>query len=666
MGVKYRNEYKAFDNSVWRIDISLDTYNSAIINIVSVSEQPAIPQYDPSDNDDIYSPYIKSSVDLSFYNRNNEMDISELQLAGDKDFKVTVYKDDVIYWKGFILSEGLSRPFTGSVETISLTATDGLSLLEDMPYVHKDLPVDYARTINTRCPINYIRQILFADVNLGNPLPIRWSNNIRCAAFNDDFFAGSVAWAVDNAGLYSYQSREFADLVQPQKCGYILEGFMRAIGARIYQAAGRWNIRRINLYPSKSFGYKQVQGDLGYINLVTGTDNIGKIIGTGTTGSYPFIKEDANILTDPGLKSCKVEYQANTRENILPNGSQDMVTSSSGRPYYWGLIAGSIGFANTNPSIDGRSGYSTKIYNSGTIGIDPPTYFVLNPESPSEFGLPVDAKILVQRIQFGFVFSIVSGFPLDGDGYVDFNTKPFKIQVILNTYYGTYYLNENGFWQILDTYIGIIPPDGTKVKPLDSVRIDFNRFQGILLPEPPDELDETKEYNIKVRFKAELKQEYFVDNIYINIEGNNDIYEAGITDTKNTKTEDLSLDISSSYGGYMLSNFMTGWQNSGQEFIFDEGAFTSGSLTSILARAVMRCKYAPQRKIDLTINVRGFNWTFDEFYSVVTFGTSVFVPVKATYNTETCEVKMTIIECRNDNVSLYTKHYGSNDSINSN
>lgn len=663
MGVKYRNEYKAFDNSVWKTEILLDTYNSQIIELRSVSEQAVTPQYESSDTDDIYSPYIKSSVDFSFYNRSNEMDVAELQLAGDKDFRVIIYKDGGLYWSGFLLCEGLSRPFTGSVETINLTATDGLALLDDMDYVHKDLPVNMALTMNVRCPLNYMRQILISGDNLGVALPIRWSNNLRCAAFNDDAFAGSLAWAVDDVGLYSYQTSEFSDIVQPKKCGYILFGFMRAFGCRIFQAGGRWNIRRVNLYPSKTFGYKQVQGDLGFINLITGNDSLGKNIG-GT--GYPFIGEDAVILTEPGLKSCTVEYTANVRENIVPNGSQDKVGLLSTDIYYWGFVDPVSSSSQRAPSIDGRSGYSALLLNSGTIGVDPPSHYVLNPESEKEFGLPIDAKILVQKIQFSFVFAIVSGFPLDGDGYIDFTNKPLKIQLVLNTYYGDYYLNENGFWQTLETYIGIIPPDGTQVKPMDSVRIDFSRFQGILLPEPADELDQTKEYNIKIRFRAELKQEYYVDNISINIEQNNDIYEAGIENTKNTKTEEFTLDISSSYGGYMLSNFMTSWVESGREFIFEEGAFTSGSLTSILARAIMRCKYAAQRKIDLTINVRDKNWTFDEFYTVVTFGTSIFVPVKATYNTDKCEVKMTIIECRNDNVSLYTKHSGSNDSINSN
>ncbi|MFA6087411.1 hypothetical protein [Mucilaginibacter sp.] len=662
MGVKYRCEYKAFDNSEWKIELSLNSYVDTIIDLYSVSEQPAIPNYDSEESDDVYSPFVKSSVDMSFYNRNGEINISELQLAKDKDFIVNIYKDGPLYWTGYIVSGGLERPLSGSVETVNLTAIDGLTLLDEIPYVHQDLPVDVLNTIHVRCPMNYMRQILFS--NLGISLPIRWSNNLRCTAFNDDMFAGQLAWGVDDLGLYSYQSDDSGTKLTPKSCGYILRGFVKSAGCRIYQAGGRWNIRRVNLIPSKSFGFKQIPGSLGPLVITSGTDTIGKMIGSNNTGAYPFIKEDAKVLVEPGLKSVKVEYEANVPENALPNGSQDKVTAAPARPYYWGFPDDTLGLGLSQASIDGRTGYATEIFNPGAIPVSADKYFVINPVSQTEFGLPLDGKILVPKIQFGFVFSIMSGFPFNVDGTINFATRPLKIQVILNTYFGVYYLNENGFWVPDNTYIGIVPD--TPVRPNDSVRIDFNRFQGILMPEPADELDTTKEYSLKVRFVASNDQFYIVDNIYVNIEQNNDIYEAGITETTNTKTEEVSLDISSSYGGYMASNFMTSWVESGREFMFSEGAFTTGSLTSILARAIMRCKAQAQNKIDLTINVRNLNWTFDEFYTVVTFGTSVFVPVKASYNTDTCEVKMTIIECRNHNVELYTKHYGSNDKLLSN
>lgn len=661
MGIKYRCEYKAFDNSEWKIELSVVTYTDTPISLLSVSEQPAIPNYDSEDSDELYSAFVKSSVEMSFYNRNGEINVTELQLANDRDFGVNIYKNNFLYWSGFLVSEGLQRPFNGSVETINLTAIDGLTLLDDMPYVHQDLPVDATGTINVRSPVNYMRRILF-DL-LGVMIPLRWSNNLRCTAFNDDMFAGQLAWGVDDAGLFDYQTDDSGTKLTPKKCGYILRGLIKSTGSRIYQADGRWNIRRINLLPSKTFSFKQIPGSLGALVLTSGTESIGKSIGSGSTGAYPFIKEDATVMVDPGLKSVKVQYEANVPENILPNGSQDKVAGTPAKPYYWGFPADTLGLGLSRASIDGRTGYATEVYNPDTFPPSADKYFVINPASQTEFGLPLDGKVLVPKIQFGFVFSILSGFPFSG-GFIDFTTKPLKIQIILNTYFGEYFLNENGFWTLDNTYIGIVPD--VAVMPNDSVRIDFNRFQGILMPEPADELDASKEYSLKVRFVASNAQFYIVDNIYVNIDQNNDIYEAGVDVTTNTKIDEVSLDISSSYGGYMVSNFMTSWIESGREFMFNEGAFTTGSLTSILARAIMRCKSQARNKIDLTINVRNLDWTFDEFYSVVTFGTSIFVPVKASYNTDTCEVKMTIIECRNDNVALYTKHYGSNDTLLSN
>lgn len=654
MAVKYTIPYRSNDDTSWRVDISNSTYIGTSKIIRGVSEQAAILSYDVQDTDDPFSPFVPSSLALNIYDR-NDIDVNELQNAQDKDWVISQYREGVLKWTGFLVVDNIVMPFKSAPRSLSLKAICGLTMLEKTTYTHNDLPGLDSTT--TRCPMNYFRNILFT--NLGITLPIRWVNNLRCTAFPDeDVFSGSVRWGASGEAFTSYQSSS-NDSGPKVTCEYILKGMLQAMQCRIFQDNGMWMITRVPDTVSGSIIYHQIAGDLGIMAVNTATQSISGHIGMG---GFRMVEEDAILTVIPGLKTCKVTYNANTRENILPNGGQDLIEFPIvGPPLYWGETTVGTIFVIPAAALDSRSGHSTEL--EGTVG---DLYFQMGigPRTLYENGLPIDTKVQVKRMSFSFIFSPLVFPTIPGpDNVVDWSSNPLQLRVVLNLFGTRYWLNDFGFWEATEKTI-TITVDNMRLD--DVAQINFDHFNGIILPEPTNAPVTGDVSDIIVDFIVKSGTKYHVDAISVTIDAGNDVYESTVTDTRNTIVDERELQISSSFSGYFLSNFMTSPFESDAECTFRDSLAYEGTLTGLTANAIMRYRYKSSRVFDGTIYTAHSDWSFNKIYSIDTLGAIKFLPLNASYNSEKCECRITAIESRNDFVSLTEKYYSSNDTTLSN
>jgi len=653
MGVKYIMQLRATDNVAWQCDIETATFSDTPIVIRGVSESAAILAYGGDKADDPFDPFIPSTLTLNFYDE-GQVDMSELMSAGDKDFSAKLFREGLLYWAGYLKSEDVQRNFLSPPQKVTISFLCGLAMLADIPYTHQDLMGSTGDF--TRCPLNYIRQILFANLDI--KLPIRWTNALQCTAFTGDFFAGEVQWSPFNEGFYSYQQSATGGKPGPlQTCKYILEGFLRATQCRIYQAGGKWVIRRVNEVITGNVHYKEIGAGLGVFTVVSGTESLFQRIGRS---GYKFIDENALITTKRGIKSFKTTYTANIRTNIIPNGSLDQVLT---RFLFWGTYD-DAGFAIVPvDSLDGQAGTAAELVTIPSVGNK---YFTMVVPGGvlGKNGLPIDAFTLIKLINFSFMFSANAGFPTDPvTGIIDWSSNPLQIKVILNQGLITYYLNEFGTWSTVDT---IIPISIAGLKIDDIAQVSFDKFQGVKVPQPALQPIAGDTCDIQIIFIVKENQQYVVDNISITINNANDVYEVFYDASKNTSTDNVSLNISSSFGGYMLSNFMTSPFNSGAESRFNDALLYSGTLTGINSHAQMRFRYKSSQIINTDMYVAYGRWVFDEIYTVDTLIGKNFLPLNAKYYIEKGIVNIIAIEGRNDNITLRESFYSSNDNQNSN
>lgn len=648
MSVRYTIPFKDYGNQQWRIDISDNSVGGTTIPVRG-NGQAGVLVWLPDNTDDPFACYKSSTLTINSI-QEGQINIDELQQAQDRDFIVRVFRNNQLYWQGFLVPDGIQYSYQSAPNPFTFTAICGLQMLSNMPYIHTDL--EGTTIAVSRCPMNYIRDILFNL--LGNTLPVRWTNLLTNSLFNDDIMTGQVQWGVDGQAFLTYTgSSNDGDESIAQTCDYILNGILTAMQCCIYVDNGRWNIRRITDMVRNVVPYKQIAADTNMMVINSGTENLINQIGRF---GFPFINEDAVITVRKGIKTCQTTYQANVRTNIVPNGALDLFGLT---PLYWNIVWDSVE-AFTIPSaanLDGRLGYSAElIWNFNDSGED--EWFTMNPiNTIGKKGLPVDTATMVSYIIFGFQFEIIDGFANTG-GVINWSGDPLRVKVVYNTGTQQYFLNQYGFWTLTDTYIPI-SVDGLSIN--DVAQIDFNAFQNIPIPFPAGDIVAGFENNIQIQFRVAAGQNYKVDNIYLNIQSGNDVYESTFAASNNTTIDQRTLNISSSFGGYMLSNFMTSPFNSGDECYFNDEAAYSGTLTGLNSAAIMRCCYKSNRIFNGSINTKGQNWNFGNTYNIDGFGNILFMPLGASYNIEQCQVNnLVAIEIRNDLVSLTEKYYNSN------
>lgn len=661
MGVKYILQYKAHDGVAWQYNMETTEYTGDPIAVRGVSETSTELDYDGDNADDPFNPLIKSTLILNIYNQ-AQIDINELQQAGDKDFSVKSFRNGQLYWAGFLKPEDIQWNFLTPPQVLTITFMCGLAMLDDIPYVHQNLMGTTGSL--SRCPMNYIRQILY--VNLGIKLPIRWTNSLECTAFLDDFMTGQTQWSPFNEGFYTYQQGVTGtDQGPSQSCGYILAGFLQATQSRIYQAKGKWIIRRVNeVIAGSGIPYKEIPATLGMMTVVHSTENVFQHIGRS---GYRFVSENAVLTVVQGIKSFKSTYAANIRNNIIPNGNFDILNAnltvaevlSGNILLYWGSYDTNI-LVNSVSSLDGQAGFAAELVNVTGEGA---FTMVSDAGTLGKNGLPMNMLTLVKIINFGFMFSAVSGFPVDDAGEIDWSTQPLQFKMIINQGINQYFLNEFGTWSTTEAWIPIVIDS---LEPGDIAQVNFDKFQGVKIPAPASQPIAGDTCDLQIIWRVKAGQTYVLDNVQITIDNANDVYEVFNDASKNTSTDEISLNISSSFGGYMVSNFMTSALKSGDQCAFNDGLLYSGTLTGVNSQAVMRFRYKSSQVLNTDIYTKNGNWSFDEIYTVDTLLGKKFLPLNAKYYPEKCITNIVAIEARNDEVTLRESFYSSNDQQGSN
>lgn len=773
MAVKYTIPYRSIDDTQWRVDILHDAWAGDSIAVRGFGDNACTIEYDGGADDPFDNPVVSSKANIQLINQ-GEVDMDELQFAGDRDFVVEVYRSNVLKWKGYLITDNIQQPYLSTPYVVQLSAIDGLNMLESITFSGLGT-VQSPAGAATRCPLNWLRLCLYSQQNLGVALPIRWVVGLENVETEDDALAGQMTWSPYGEGIIAGEYVDEFGSTQYiyQDCRYIVEGVVKALGCRIFQADGAWWVVRSNDILPQEITYKECEATLEVPTITTHAVDIGRgvVPQSEQIGDYRFIKEDALITVKPALGMVDVEYDADIRENILPNGGFD--AWSSGGLLHWGFedIDDDSPFYLAHESLTGQGGEAVLLSNG--------EFFPATEDAIFRFtgGLPMDTTLLFNRITLGFVVMPYNFPNVDGeaDQQILWDSNPLKLQVeyVISDDMGVqqrYYLNQYGFWikggdggvftlvnegddasghfwyftgtplegnsitfnwndavtgftsytfnvtsstggSLEDTLraamvglgysssytiniispteiglsipfnpdrtswttttqagIGVLPDLTIPIKVeggfnYDVMNIVFRGLGGnneILMP-PAGLLDGDQDGNIGklyVRFVIPPDIKYALDDVWVRVEENNDMYRVTSPVAGNDTTQRITMGISSSFSGFMVSNMMRSYHQSNRDFVWTDGT-TEASLTEHYARQVMRWRYKPSRIFNGTINTRLQDWSFIHLYLIYGLE-SVFLPLKARYNTELCEVDLVAMEGRDDGEITDVKHYASN------
>lgn len=739
--VKYRIPYKSFDNSDWLITIDMPLYDGDPIQVRGSADNAGTLYYEGGIDDVWDNPMVNVILNSVIINQ-GQVNVRELQRVNDRECIVVLTRNEEVRFKGFLDSREMQGSLSATPYTVTLSATSGLNLLEGITYV------PFTDDLGTRCPLNYFRRILCHPENLGIDLPIRWTPTVSAIAeeISGDAFVNAL-WSADDEGYMSIDIK--TEEIIYKDCNYIIEGLSKALQCRVVQDGGAWWIIGINEHASDVISYKECVLSTGIPVITEHTRDSVQTIGD----YYGLIHNDAAMTVSPALGRVTVIYDQDHRDNIIPNGGQDIWLP--GLPKWWEYQGSGVNVI-TKDDLTGQGGFSAQVTNLG------------NQEAIYKFtgSLPVDANILYRKLSWGFTFMPIDGFRVDQNGTIDWKNDRIKTSVKYTVYRGgqvlEFFLNEFGFWseknlepgawvsgydwhssgggtlsvifdQGRDFFVGdevtilamrdgnpeaytiifdapmsvqdgvnhvadqipnasnsnawtvdlfgvdnstynhafsrksfdyyryiYFEVDNLAIDDVASINFRGNSGLDVYLVDPGPLNEDTPDGVglLSVEFYIQPGKVVVLDDVWMKFDDNSDKYIASVAGTSNTKSQEIRMNISSSFNGFYVSNLMRNYHSNDEDWLYSYKGQV-GSLTELYARSVMMAKSKPRDIFEGTINTRGRDWSFLDNYRIDTFDGDKYIPVNPTYNTEKNEVKLYAIECSENAVTVDVKHEGT-------
>jgi len=270
-------------------------------------------------DDDILSPFRASYLDISFYKESLSDDFSELFAAENDAFKVTLKKNNVLFWQGWIGSQLFSEPFASPPYPISLRAYDGLHLLKNIPYF--DDPEVFQATsnlFNDRFGYHNIVDVVEKCIyNTGVLNDVFYCINISNSSYPTIPTLFPVRARVHHQTFLNGESNSM-------NMEEVLQMVLKSLGATIYQRDGDWCVIKIS-----DFTLSPIPILIKRSDWITGsTTETNYITTTQTYTSSEDVSKNINLFQVDSGSTMTVQYPL--KEVIVEHEfDHNMVTSTT-------------------------------------------------------------------------------------------------------------------------------------------------------------------------------------------------------------------------------------------------------------------------------------------------------------------------------------------------
>ena len=429
MGIKYILEHNNPKGQVHKTTIEIPSYDGEQIELIGVEKTATQIQWNGEENP-FDKHVIGSQLILNIYDEGN-IDLDELMLTPDLEYRVKYYIDNVLFWSGFLISDGIQEQLSYR-PTLQLIAVDGMLGMEGIDInITNPAGLDMGSYVSSiRCPLNFIRQC-FSTIK--NTLPINWMCDTKNSNYADtDVLAGRVSWSPRGEIL----------IMKKLDCYEIFEGILKSFNLHCFQAYGEWWIVNYQDLINNNNNFRGYRVEIFESILVEGKELDVSI------QLRDVLNQGVRMLNKP-ISKVKVTYQATRDENIVPNGSMNLVDVVNQSVIYWG---GNVPNVYQTSIHEGFSGRSTDKYGNTDEALDFKTQIPtgITFHDGALVGIPFDAKVLFPRFTLGLSV-LPYNFPTypsgEKQGMIKWvEDKPLQLEVTYKTANKLWYLNENGYW----------------------------------------------------------------------------------------------------------------------------------------------------------------------------------------------------------------------------
>ena len=308
MAKRLRVKFTDPEGVFYEIKISDPNYTSTFVREVqgtAVLEYPKVNTMDML-RGSVLKMQLEASVDIQYYS-------FLYNTVGDAQLGVELFRDNLIFWKGFIKPDGIVESFVNDYWIINVQAIDGLGYLENIKF--KDANGDL-----------YQGGVKELDL-LARCLQITGQTfDFRLYDFDLYFTVlGKTAPTLSQRAIintYSNTNRFFKedDSSSVFTAKEVLESLLKKYGAYVTQQNGVWHIVRIASYfnESSTINYDSYNSDGTIIGSFVESKQI--ILGSQINGFYPHhASANQQKNYNVALTAYKVYYQYGFVKSIIAN-----------------------------------------------------------------------------------------------------------------------------------------------------------------------------------------------------------------------------------------------------------------------------------------------------------------------------------------------------------
>lgn len=405
-GLKYRLSFDSVSDTPYEINILEAGYDGPVEN----RNLGGAPVLKMDDGEAVRGTSLELSIETCF-----DGDLREFYTTDRKKFRVEVYRSGVLFWSGHILPELYSEPYISVPFDVSVTASDGLGLLKNIPFglSGKRSVFDVIKYCceQTGLVLNYVFASKLLATGMSGVASVYTQAFVDCNAFDD------------------------AD------CYEALEKVLITFGSYIKQKDCKWHVLRYTDQDTDLMEYDPS------CNFAGGFRPVMKTLGAIGDDTYPVGQLESEIV--PARKDFTMEQPY----ELYPSLLKDYCFAAVGS---WILSPG-VRF----------------------MRVDEETYCELKPTKlPEKLEAYVMQSISVEacnrpfRIEFQFSICLMSNREI---GSIDMSTgRSFRLEIFITDSGGTrHYLSAEG-WGTKETYIEVRGDvQNGKLRITDGVNYDY-------------------------------------------------------------------------------------------------------------------------------------------------------------------------------------------------
>lgn len=129
MAERYRIEFSDLQKVEWRISIE-DPDFTGNYTLLKATGNPLNISYD-NESDDVFDPMRPSRATFEVYSETN-FALLDLYSVEDMHYPVNIYCNESLFWSGYVETQNYEEVYEPVPYAVSITATDGLSILENI------------------------------------------------------------------------------------------------------------------------------------------------------------------------------------------------------------------------------------------------------------------------------------------------------------------------------------------------------------------------------------------------------------------------------------------------------------------------------------------------------------------------------------------------------